>query len=126
MLQLIFHLIGDYILQSDWQANTKTSKNGPALIHAILYSALFSFIASPKALVIIGVTHFLIDRFRLARYVVFAKNFLAPKSEWPNWYNCSSTGYPSERPAWLAVWLLIIADNTLHLTINYLAIYYLG
>ncbi len=33
-----------------------------------------------------------------------------------------ATGYPSATPAWLAVWLLIIADNTLHLLINHYAL----
>ena len=31
-------------------------------------------------------------------------------------------GYPNSSPAWLTVWLMIIADNTLHLTINFIAI----
>jgi hypothetical protein len=41
------------------------------------------------------------------------------------WENCKATGYPSETPVWLATWLLIIADNALHLAINFLALKYL-
>jgi hypothetical protein len=80
----------------------------------------FLLLGGARAFLVIWSTHFLIDRFRLARFVVFAKNFLG--WPWPKWADCSATGYPSARPAWLAVWLLIAADNTLHLGINYAAL----
>lgn len=70
-------------------------------------------------------SHLVIDRLRLARYIVFAKNFLAPRSHWPTWERCKATGYDEARPVWLAVWLLIIADNALHLLINYLTLLFL-
>ena len=124
MLQLILHLFGDYVTQSDWMANNKTKSTWAAFCHAWVYSFPFLFIASQKAWVVIIVTHLLIDRFRLARYVVFAKNFLG--YPFPVWQDCKVTGYPSDRPAWLAVWLLIAADNTLHLIINYFAIRIFG
>lgn len=144
MIQLILHLIGDYITQSDWMANNKTKRFWPAAAHAITYSLPFLLLKpSWLAFAVILVTHFLIDRYRLARYVVWAKNRLFhPFIPWPitrieeedyleyvgpklTWENCKGTGYPSETPAWLAVWLMIAADNTLHLTINYLALQYL-
>lgn len=121
--QLILHLIGDYVTQSDWMANSKTGSTWAAFCHATVYSLPFFFLAGSKAVLVIWLTHLLIDRFRLARYVVFAKNFLG--RPWPQWENCKVTGYPSERPAWLAVWLLIAADNTLHLAINYSALRWL-
>lgn len=146
MEQLLAHLWGDYIMQSDWMANNKTSKSIACFFHAIIYTWLFLFLTdSILALMLIGGSHFVIDRWRLAKYVVYAKNLsLAPqveiwkqnpaeqqfgdmdelKEKW-SWENCQATGYPSETPAFLAVWLLIIADNTLHLTINYLALKYL-
>jgi len=69
-------------------------------------------------------THFAIDRWRLARYVVWAKNFIAPPGYNPPWSECCGTGYPKDVPTWLSVWLLIVADNTLHLVCNALAIAY--
>jgi hypothetical protein len=156
MLQLILHLIGDYVTQSDWMAQNKTKRSWPALCHAVVYSLPFLLVTqSPAALAVICGTHFLIDRFRLARYVVWAKNVLLQPSPCPakmhimefnesnfgetdpeltvardhrrkwSWKNCSGTGYPSDAPPWLAVWLLIAADNTLHLAINYAAIRWL-
>jgi hypothetical protein len=122
--QLIAHAIGDYILQSDWMANNKTKRFLPSISHALTYAIPFYFLtnASFNALLIIVVTHFAIDSHRLARYIVFAKNFLAPRSQWPEWENCKNTGYPDDRPPYLTVWLLIIADNILHIFINAIAI----
>lgn len=117
--QMLAHAIGDYILQSDWMANEKTKQHVAAAVHACVYTLTFLLLTrSLFALAVICGTHFLIDRYRLARYVVFAKNYLAPRSLWPTWANCVGTGYPSERPPWLAVWLLIIADNIIHVLIN--------
>lgn len=107
-------------------ANEKTKQHVAALMHAAVYSLSFLLLRpSVLAFAVILGTHFLIDRYRLARYVVFGKNFLAPPAVFPVWANCVGTGYPSERPPWLAVWLLIIADNILHVVINGLALRYL-
>jgi len=150
--QFVAHLVGDYVLQSDWQANEKTKKSVAALAHALTYTLPFLFITqSPVALAVICSTHFVIDRWRLARFVVYAKNFLSPRVTsnttlvekqgvyekymdtqvtsdkwWHPWAECVGTGYHKDRPPWLAVWLLIIADNTLHIVINGLAIKFLN
>ena len=56
---------------------------------------------------------------------MWAKNLAAPKSYRKSWSECSATGYPSDTPPWLAVWLMIIADNTMHLAINAAAVQWL-
>lgn len=139
--QLLCHAIGDYILQSHWMATEKTKRSIAALAHVAAYGLPFLFLRpSWKAYAVIVGTHFVIDRWRLARFVVWVKNWLAPiQSHTPltlqgydfgssrstmRWENCQATGYPSETPAWLAVWLLIIADNIMHITINGLALKY--
>jgi len=124
--QLLAHLVGDYLLQSDWMAQQKTTRNLAAVCHALTYTLPFVLLgASVSALAVICLTHLVIDRFRLARFVCFAKNYLAPPSQWPAWERCKVTGYDSDRPPWLAVWLLIIADNTMHLLCNYAALRWL-
>lgn len=113
--QIVAHLVGDYILQSHWMATEKTKRSLAAGIHAVVYSLPFLLITlNPAALAIICGTHFLIDRYRLARFVVWIKN----GARGP----ITATGYPDDVPPWLAVWLLIIADNTLHILINGAAI----
>lgn len=145
--QLLAHALGDYVLQSDWMANEKTKRSFAALVHAATYTLAFLLFTQVWwALLIIGGTHFAIDRWRLAKYVCYAKNFLAPPRTiiherqvtpggqvifvpkqtgvwWRPWSECSGTGYAAERPVWLATWLLIITDNLMHVAINGLVLY---
>ena len=120
--QLVAHAVGDYLLQSDWMATNKTRETVPAALHATVYTLPFLLLTrSPLALLIICASHFAIDRWRLARYVSWLANWLAPGPH-PTWTDCRETGHSAERPAWLAHWLLVIADNTLHVLINGLAL----
>jgi hypothetical protein len=124
--QIMAHLIGDYVLQSDWLANNKTKRSPVAALHVVLYSLPFLCLTTSwKAILVIMLTHFLIDRFRLARHVGWFKNRIAPMKEWEPWSECSGTGYGKEKPPWMAVWLMIIVDQIMHITINALAIKYL-
>lgn len=115
--QLVAHAVGDYILQSDWMADNKTKSHVAAAVHAITYTLPFVFLThNPWALAMICGTHFVIDRWRLARFVVWLKN--GP------WLPLTATGYAETKPAFLAVWLLIAADNILHVICNALAIWW--
>lgn len=123
--QIVAHLVGDYILQSDWMVREKGSSTPAAIVHVVLYTLPFLLITqSPVALGIIAGTHFIIDRWRLARFLIWAKN-----RPWPDsrpWSECRQTGYPPEVPVWMATWLMILVDNILHILINGAAIYYFG
>jgi len=159
---IVCHLVGDYLLQSDWMAQNKRRSSVAAAVHAFTYSLPFLLLQpSFWAVVLICETHYFIDRYGLARYVVWAKNWLGRKEEWylstlvpaggseiyvagrdleelypagreangvitkqeakmcrtPPWKYCRETGYPPSTPQWLSTWLVIIADNTLHLII---------
>lgn len=123
---LIAHLLGDYVIQSDWMSDHKTSRWAPAIVHAVTYGAPFLLVTfSPAALAAIVATHAVIDRYRLARHLVWAKNLLAPPGYNPPWAECkNNAGYPPTKPPFLAVWLMIIADNSVHISINSLAIWW--
>ena len=124
MEQLILHLFGDYITQTDWMATKKTTSLPIAFVHAIVYSIPFFLITSSLLVVsIICISHAIIDHYRLARYVIFAKNWITDRSL--RWEDASITGYNNHTPLWLTMWLLIIADNTMHLMINYSALRWL-
>lgn len=128
-MPILAHMTGDYVLQSDWMASDKTSNKKAALAHVLTYAIPFILLCTrnPIALFIIVSTHFVIDHWRLARYVCWAKNFLAPRvgmRRYSPWEECKGTGYDRDKPAWLAVWLLIITDNIMHITINALALTY--
>lgn len=120
---ILAHLVGDYLFQSHWMATCKTQRWWPAIAHGLTYTLPYLLVTqSPWALLVIASTHIVIDRYRLARHVVWAKNQLAPASHRPPH---TATGYADDVPPWMAVWLLIIADNTLHLVINFAAVYWL-
>ncbi|MDX1480601.1 MAG: DUF3307 domain-containing protein [Woeseiaceae bacterium] len=123
--QLMAHAIGDYVLQSDWMATEKTQRSIAALVHVAFYVLPFLFITlNPYTLAVIGGTHFVIDRWHLARYVAWLKN-----RPWPGsrpWKECRATGFSSDTPPWLAGWLVILIDNILHVTINAMAIRWIG
>ena len=134
--QFVAHAVGDYILQSDWMADNKTKSHFAAAVHAVTYTLPFLLITqSVGALAIICGTHFVIDRWRLARFVVWLKNgpltmeyIGGPGRESEmglHWKPVTATGYSDDKPAFLAVWLLIAADNILHVICNALAIWWL-
>ena len=124
MEQLIAHLIGDYVLQTHDMACRKTSSWFWALTHAVCYTLPFLVIFRPSlaAAAVICLTHALIDRYRLARFVIAWKNRLTS----PHRTLVAATGFPAEVDPGLAFALLIVVDNTMHLCINYAALRWLG
>lgn len=124
MEQLILHLIGDYVTQTDWMARNKTRRMPVAVLHAFVYSLPFLLLSpSLLAIAVIFLTHVVIDHYRLARFVIYAKNKItAPGLAWAD---ACETGHHKDTPPWLAFWLLILVDNTMHLTINYAALRWL-
>ncbi len=123
--QLVAHLVGDYLLQSDWMASNKHRRMDAALVHVIFYTLPFVFITQqPVALGLIALTHLIVDRYGLARYVVWLKN-----RPWPGsrpWSECRKTGFPPDMPVWSASWLVVIVDNVIHILCNGVIIYFLG
>lgn len=66
-------------------ATTKTRQTAACVAHVAAYSIPFVLLVTtslPALAVILG-THFVIDRWRLARYVIWAKNWLAPPGHGP-------------------------------------------
>lgn len=115
MEQLMAHLVGDYLFQNNWMANTKTKNSFigyvACLIHVLTYSIPFLFlITNVWQYILIVSTHFLIDKFRLAVLWIKLVNW--------NW-SSSNLGFPDATPMWLSVWLMIIIDNVFHLLINF-------
>ena len=109
--QIVCHLVGDYLLQSHWMATEKGRNSLAAFAHATAYTMPFLFLTlDPLALALIAGTHFAVDRWRLARFVVWIKNGACGP--------VTATGSPDDVQPWLAGWLTIIADNTIHLLIN--------
>lgn len=124
MEQLIAHLFGDYVLQTSHMAENKVHSWPVAILHAVVYTLPFVFLTrSPAALAVICSTHAVIDRYRLAHWVVMAKNMIGDLKNWRDYR--TYTGFADKTPVWMSVWLVIITDNTMHLFINYFSILYL-
>lgn len=125
---LLAHWAGDYVLQTDWMAQEKTSRWGPAIVHGICYTLPYALIThSPWALLIIGGTHILIDRFRLAKHITWVKNQIAPSTYRYSWAEArNNAGFSKDKPVWMSTWLMIIVDNGLHILINTVAILTFG
>ncbi len=118
---LVAHMFGDYCLQSHSMAQNKRTSWRWAFLHALFYGAPFALLFGAfgllgtvigwLALVILIVTHAIIDRLSLAR-------------RWCEWYG---VGFPGlwvkadgfeAPPPFLGVWLVILVDNAAHLAIN--------
>ena len=145
--QLVAHLVGDYVIQSDYEAAEKRKRSLPAAVHAVSYAIPFLLLTHAQGpLAFIVITHFIIDRWGLARYVCWAKNFIGSPWTWEQfrsflgwrpgvpfpldvwtvyrrpWSECVGTGYPADRPPFLAVWLMILCDNCIHICLNAVAL----
>lgn len=133
--QLVAHLVGDYLLQSHDMATRKISNFWYALYHALWYAVPFVFIVGfgwhtiiPIGLIVL--THAIIDRTRIPRLLIVAKNYMWPialnkpydeKGELisPN----INTGYPKNMPDWMQTNLYILTDNICHILLNGLILY---
>jgi hypothetical protein len=117
--QILLHFIGDFVLQNNWMANNKHNnhtKKGyySCLVHCLIYSLPFLFITSYMAVLGIFISHFLIDKYYLAKFVMRLKNWCF-----------TGIGFPDDTPEYISTWLVIILDNIMHIIINYLLIFYL-
>lgn len=125
MHELILHLIGDYLLQTEQMALKKVQSWFWAIFHAGVYSLPFLLVINRwEAWVVIFGTHAVIDRYRLANYACRLKNTFWFGSGRPEYD--PDTGYAKDTPLHVKFWLVVIVDNTIHLTINHLALRYLN
>lgn len=125
MEQLLIHLFADYWLQNDWMATNKKENFLIALLHSIIYTIPFLLLThSVLALVVIGLTHSLIDGTHIVEKLNQIKNLDFDIHILANSNYEFNDGY-GYRPDFIRVWLIIIQDNILHLIINYLCIKYL-
>ena len=136
MLQLILHIFGDYFLQTDWQA---LHKKKPGIIgfwaclkQCTFYSIPFLFVGSWKAVLVIFITHFIIDRTNIIAYLLAIKNNVRKQQtskmmplSFPYTYDISNFGLGLDRPFAISIWIYIIVDNLFHIVCNYLALKYL-
>lgn len=124
MEQLLLHLIGDYVTQTDWMAREKLRRWSVAWLHALVYALPFAWLApSWTAWLVIFGSHAVIDRLGLARHLIFLRSRLFNPAL--RWADCRETGFGPGLPPWKAFWLMVITDNAMHLCINHAALRWL-
>lgn len=98
---LVAHFVGDYLLQNDKIAQTKTSSTPWCVVHVALYTLACVALTLGQmpwwAYVSIAVPHFFIDRFRFAR----------TQMRW--------AGQESFATGVFSPWSIIVVDNVDHL-----------
>lgn len=101
-------------MQSDWIATNKGKVTFMGWVacwcHCMLYSLPFGVVYDAKVWAVVFLSHFIIDKFGLAKYWMSMMGIC--KSE-------------KLYPIWLSTFLTIVIDNTMHLICNYEAITYL-
>jgi hypothetical protein len=131
MEQLLLHLLGDYILQPRWMAINKSKSTIVALAHVLIYSIpFFALTDSWYAIMVILLTHLVIDRFSLAKYWIYLCNSCIDERRY--WRYSSETGFQDQIPDFhgyvpkhIAFFLYAVTDNAFHLLINYAALRWL-
>lgn len=123
--QIVAHIVGDFILQTDWMAREKVRRSFACLVHVVVYTLPFLWLTQvPETLLVIAGTHFAIDRWRLPKYLIWVRNLPFPGNR--PWSESSQTGFGKDVPDDMARLLYIIVDGICHVLINGVAIHYLG
>lgn len=143
---ILIHILGDFFGQSDWMAMNKNKNNTAAAVHVLIYTSCFLLLTfSWKALLLIGLSHYIIDRhghYYLKRLIWLKQHF--PLGKYPPFRLCDTTGYYDDSPynsypsnkhtlqrygqprhREITWWLYIIQDNALHLFFNFIALAFL-
>lgn len=94
------HLIGDYLIQTDWMAQNKKSSPVHCLVHVVTY--MIPFLLCGFAwwqMVLIATQHFALDR----------SNFVV-------WYmNHTGRGRFADPDGMFFPWSIIVVDNVMHI-----------
>src|SRR5207249_410167 len=91
-------------LQNDWMALNKCKKTLPCLVHVLIYTSSFLILTrSWEALLFIGGTHFVFDRFHsIIKQLIYCKNsvfyILFTDKIYPMYELCDSTGFYDDAP----------------------------
>ncbi len=94
---LVGHMVGDYLLQTAYQAENKKQDNVACLAHVLVY-ALTLWAFTQWALWKIG--------------LIFVTHYLQDRTQFVRWFN-KATGKGDD------AWLLIVVDNTFHFLVLY-------
>ena len=135
---LLGHLVGDYLLQTNWMALGKKSKTLPCIVHCLIWTACVSLSIFPELLTaaatsnvktafvfsLLFLSHFILDGYNIIEWWLG----LIKSRSWRSMTRIYEHGKPSlEKQVLIAYTALVqtVADNTLHLAFVYLIVRFL-
>lgn len=113
LLAIIGHLVGDYLLQTDWMALNKKQRSFPCFVHAWIWTlsvCLFAGWDTFSALLPLSIAHFIQDRTNLVSWWMRLK--WKNQSEFMRTDQITAGGLL--RPG-LGPWSVIVVDNVWHI-----------
>jgi hypothetical protein len=104
---LVLHLVGDYLLQTDWMAQNKKKSTWPCLAHILAYMVPFVIVTHLVwwQLLLIAAQHFWSDRSNIVVWLMKIK------------------GSEKFATGLLAPWSIVVTDNVLHVVWIYLVVW---
>ena len=110
-LAIVGHLVGDYLLQTDWMAKNKKRDSFPCLVHCYLWTISVMFFSGWTNLIewnrLLAVTVF---------WILFLTHFIQDRTQIIVWWmrlkwkdQSEFTKYP------MAPWSLVVVDNVWHI-----------
>lgn len=111
-LAIVGHLVGDYLLQTDWMAQNKKLRSWPCVVHCVIWTASVCLFAGIgwQAAAFLFACHFAQDRTQLVRWWMTLP--------WKN-----QTGF-MQSP--LSPWSMIVVDNVWHVVQLWAAVRFLA
>jgi hypothetical protein len=100
---IIGHMVGDYLLQTDWMANNKKKSSFACAVHCLLWTASVTLFAR-------WWTHWWLP------VALFVTHFAQDRTQFIRWY-MNHMGQKGFSTPPLAPWSMIVVDNTFHLVV---------
>lgn len=106
---LIAHLLGDFLFQTKWMADSKLNKWLPLLIHAFVYTAIIWILS-----------YFAFGGLSLAGCIlIFGGHLILDRRAFVNFWSTKIMSLGDDTPAWIT----IVIDQSFHLILLALSLH---
>ena len=124
---LLGHLVGDYLLQNNWMALSKSKHSGlgffTCVVHCVLYTiavCTIMWVWDINWVIAVFLSHFVIDKYGIPEMYLKFINGRSLQSFLDNPENKEYTPYIGLRSGFY-IFVYVVVDNTMHLLLMYYA-----